>query len=149
MNIMEKEILTRIQAGNILSFLMGKMLKSKLSRTTKLRINKTIIQPVVLYVEWRKRKNRELRNLYQLPNIVAVIKGQRLRWYGHKYLVKDVVERGFLEKSPRGRPRLRWLDAIKEDIRKAYIPEQECRDRALWRRLVVEAMDRLLSVMPL
>ncbi|KAJ8875829.1 hypothetical protein PR048_023730 [Dryococelus australis] len=92
-NVMEKEILTRIQA-----------------------IYKTIIQPVVLHVkeadEWRRRKNRELRDFYQLPDIVAVIKGQKLRWYGHIMrrdddLVKDVVERGFEEKRPRGRPRLR------------------------------------------
>ncbi|KAJ8865786.1 hypothetical protein PR048_033308 [Dryococelus australis] len=53
------------------------------------------------------------------------------------------------ENRPRGKPRLIWLDAIKEDVRKADIPEEEWRDRALWRRLVSEAMDRLWSVMPL
>ncbi|KAJ8874566.1 hypothetical protein PR048_025432 [Dryococelus australis] len=67
------------------------------------------------------KKNREIRNLYRVPDIVAVIKGQRLRWYGHIMrrdgdLVKDV--------RPCGRPRLRWLDAIKEYIRKADLPEK-------------------------
>ncbi|KAJ8882831.1 hypothetical protein PR048_014645 [Dryococelus australis] len=64
-------------------------------------------------------------------------------------LAKDVEERCFEEKRPRGRPRLRWLDAIKEDIRKADIPEEEWRDRALWRRQIGDAMVRLQSVMPL
>ncbi|KAJ8879059.1 hypothetical protein PR048_019665 [Dryococelus australis] len=49
-NIMEMEILTRIQVRNRYNFSKGKILKSKLvSRTSKLRIYKTIIQPVVLY----------------------------------------------------------------------------------------------------
>ncbi|KAJ8887716.1 hypothetical protein PR048_013934 [Dryococelus australis] len=98
-NIVEKEILTRIQAGN-----RGRGVE--------------------------KKKNRELRNSYPLSDIVAVLKGQRLRWYGHimrrdRDLVKYVVERCFEGKRPRGRPRHRWLDAIKEDIRKADIPEEE------------------------
>ncbi|KAJ8896960.1 hypothetical protein PR048_002306 [Dryococelus australis] len=41
------------------------------------------------------------------------------------------------------------LDAIKEDIRKADIPKEGWRDRALWGRLVGEAMDRLRSMTPL
>ncbi|KAJ8880776.1 hypothetical protein PR048_017247, partial [Dryococelus australis] len=179
-NIMEKEILTGIHAGNRCSFSMWKI-------TSKLRIYKTIIQSVMLYGaelwtltkiienklmafengilrqifgpvkegdEGRKRKNKELINLYQLPDIGAVIKGQRLRWYGHIMrrdgdLVKDVVERCLEEKRPCGRRRLRWLEAIKEDIRKADVLEEEWRDWALWKRLVGKEMDRLRSVMPL
>ncbi|KAJ8890062.1 hypothetical protein PR048_009569, partial [Dryococelus australis] len=161
-NIMEKEIVTRIQTGNRCSFPMGKMLKSKLSsRTSRLWIFKIITQPVVLYGAelWTLTKiiNNKLiafengilkKILAPLKRkMIAVIKGQRLKWYGHiirrgRYLVKDVVKRCFEEKRPRGRPRLRWLDAIKEVIRKADISEGECS------RLVGEAMDRLRSTMP-
>ncbi|KAJ8895268.1 hypothetical protein PR048_000593 [Dryococelus australis] len=86
-----------------------------------------------------KEADEELRNLFQLPDIVAVIKLQRLRWYGHMMRrdgdpVKDVVKTLLRKKKrPRGRPRLRWLDAMKKDTRKADIPEVEWRDRALWR----------------
>ena len=32
--------------------------------------------------EWRKLHNKELRDLYSLPNIVRVVKS-RMRWAGH------------------------------------------------------------------
>ncbi|KAJ8885075.1 hypothetical protein PR048_011271, partial [Dryococelus australis] len=100
----------------------------------------------LVQLKWQM-SGEKLRNLYQLPEIVAVIKGQRLIWHGHIMrrdgdLVKYVVERSFEEKRSCGRPILRWLDAIKEYIRKVDIPEEEWRDKALWRRLVGEAMDR-------
>ncbi|KAJ8890388.1 hypothetical protein PR048_009896 [Dryococelus australis] len=54
--------------------------------------------------EWRRRNYRELINLYQLHYIVDVIKGQRLRWYGHiKYASKkrdhaeDLDSDGFMQ----------------------------------------------------
>jgi len=33
--------------------------------------------------EWRKLHNKELRDLYSLPNIVRVVKSRRMRWAGH------------------------------------------------------------------
>ena len=33
--------------------------------------------------EWRKLHNKELRDLYSLPNIVRVVKSRRIRWVGH------------------------------------------------------------------
>jgi hypothetical protein len=33
--------------------------------------------------EWRKLNNKELRDLYSLPNIVRVVKSRRMRWAGH------------------------------------------------------------------
>jgi hypothetical protein len=34
-------------------------------------------------VEWRKRHNKELSDLYCSPNIVRVIKSRRMRWVGN------------------------------------------------------------------
>ncbi|KAJ8879412.1 hypothetical protein PR048_020020 [Dryococelus australis] len=164
-NIMEKDILTRIQAGNRCSFSMRKMLKSKLlSRTSKLMIYKTIIQPVLLYGAelWTLTKLIENKQMTFENGILRQIFGpvkegyewrSCLMWYGHIMrrdgdLVKYMVERCFEEKKPHGIHRIRWLDATKEDIRMSDIPEEEWRDRALWRRLVGEARDRLWSVMP-
>ena len=33
--------------------------------------------------EWRKLHNKELSDLYPLPNIVRVVKSRRMRWAGH------------------------------------------------------------------
>jgi hypothetical protein len=33
--------------------------------------------------EWRKLHNEELNDLYNLPNIVRVVKSRRMRWEGH------------------------------------------------------------------
>jgi len=33
--------------------------------------------------EWRRLRNEELNDLYNLPNIVRVIKSRRMRWAGH------------------------------------------------------------------
>jgi len=64
--------------------------------------------------EWRKLHNEELSDLYSSPNIVRVIKSQRMRWAGHvarmgerKGIYRVLV--GEPEgKRPLGRPRHRW-----------------------------------------
>ena len=33
--------------------------------------------------EWRKLHNKELSDLYSLPDIVRVVKSRRMRWAGH------------------------------------------------------------------
>ena len=73
--------------------------------------------------EWRKLHNEELRDLYSLPNIVRVVKSRRMRWAGHVACMgegRDVhrVLVGKPErKRPLGRPRRRWEDNIKMDLR--------------------------------
>jgi hypothetical protein len=32
---------------------------------------------------WKRLLNEELHNLYDLPNIIGVIKSRRMRWAGH------------------------------------------------------------------
>jgi hypothetical protein len=90
---------------------------------------------------WRKLHNDELHNLYSSPNIVRVIKSRRMRWAEH---VARMVEgerclQGFLVgrpegKRPLGRPRGRWEDNIKMDLREIRI------DGTNWIRL---AQDRV------
>jgi hypothetical protein len=76
---------------------------------------------------WRKLHNNELYNLYSSPNIVRTIKSRRLRWAGH---VADMGEgRGVYRilvgksegKRPLERPRHRWEDNIKLDLREIGI----------------------------
>ncbi|KAJ4433206.1 hypothetical protein ANN_15463, partial [Periplaneta americana] len=73
--------------------------------------------------EWRKLHNAELHALYSSPGIIRNIKSRRLRWAGHvarmdesknAYRVLVGKPEG---KIPLGRPRCRWEDSIKMDLR--------------------------------
>ena len=73
--------------------------------------------------EWRKLHNEELRDLYSLPNIVRVVKSRRMKWAGHVARmgkgrgVHRVVVGKAEGKISLGRPRRRWEDNIKIDLR--------------------------------
>jgi hypothetical protein len=73
--------------------------------------------------EWRKLKNRELHNLYSSPDIIRQMKSRRMRWAGHVARMGEGrnvyrVLMGKLEgKKPLERPRRRWEDGIKLDLR--------------------------------
>jgi hypothetical protein len=72
---------------------------------------------------WRKLHNEELHGLYFSPSIVRVIKARRMRWVGHVASMGEVrgayrILVGRLERRrPLGRPRRRWEDNIKMDLR--------------------------------
>jgi hypothetical protein len=76
---------------------------------------------------WRRLHNDELHSLYSSPNIVRVIKSGRIKWTGH--VVRMVMGRGFYRglvgrhegKRPLGRPRRRWEDDFKIDLREIRI----------------------------
>jgi transcription termination factor 2 len=86
---------------------------------------------------WRKLHNDELHNLYSSPNIVRVTKSRRMRWVGHVARMEEgrgvrraLVGRPEGKRPPLGRPRRRWEDNIKMDVRKVGI------DGANWIQLV-------------
>jgi hypothetical protein len=100
---------------------------------------------------WRKVHNDELHSLYSSPNIVRVIKSRRMRWAGHVARVGE--GRGVYRvlvgrpegKRPLGRPRRRWEDNIKLDLRKIGIDganwTQLAQDRVQWRACVNTVMN--------
>jgi hypothetical protein len=100
---------------------------------------------------WRKLHNDELHNLYSSPNIVRVIKTRRLRWAGHVARMgegRDVysVLVGRPEgKRPLGRPRRRWENNIKMDLREIGMEGANwillAQDRVQWRTSVNRVMN--------
>jgi hypothetical protein len=76
---------------------------------------------------WRKLNNYELNSLYPSPHIVRVIISRRMRWAGH--VARKGEGRGFYRilvgrpegKRPLERPKRRWVDNIKLDLREAGV----------------------------
>jgi hypothetical protein len=95
--------------------------------------------------------NDELHNLYFSPNIVRVIKSRRMRWAGHvarmgeKRGVYRVLVGRSEGKRPLGRPRRRWEDDIKMDLREIGIDRANwislAEDRVQWRAFVNTVMN--------
>jgi hypothetical protein len=75
---------------------------------------------------WRKLRNEELHNLYSSPSIIRMIKSRRMRWAGHvaRMTGKSNAYRILVEKPEGkrslGRPRRRWMDNIKMDLRDVW-----------------------------
>jgi hypothetical protein len=73
--------------------------------------------------EWRKLHSGEHHNLYSSLDIIRQIKSRRMRWAGHVARIGEGrkvyrVSVGKPEgKRPLGRPRRRWEDGIKMDLR--------------------------------
>jgi hypothetical protein len=73
--------------------------------------------------KWRKLHSGALHNLYSSPDIIRQIKSRRMRWAG--LVARMEEERNLYRvsvgkpegKGPLGRPRRRWEDGIKVDLR--------------------------------
>jgi hypothetical protein len=100
---------------------------------------------------WRKSHNDEIQNLYSSPNIVRVIKSRRMRWAGHvarmgegRGVYRILIGRPEV-KRPLGRPRGRWEDNVKLDLRDIGIDGanwiQLAQDRVNWRAFVNTVMN--------
>jgi transcription termination factor 2 len=99
--------------------------------------------------------NDELHNLYSSPNIVRVIKSRRMKWAGH--VARMGEGRGVYRvligrpegKRQLGRPRRRWKDNIKMDLRGIGIDGanwiQLAQDRVQWRAFVNTVMNLWVS----
>jgi hypothetical protein len=90
---------------------------------------------------WRKLHNEELRGLYSSPSIIRVIKKRRMRWAGHVARMGEVKGAySILVGRPLGRPRRRWEDNIKVDLKEIGFGDVDwihlAQDRDRWRALV-------------
>jgi hypothetical protein len=81
---------------------------------------------------WRKLHNEELHNLYCSPSIIRMIKSRSMRWAGHvaqmwanrnAYRILVGNPEG---KRQVGRPRRRWVDDVKMDLREIGWDGMDC-----------------------
>jgi hypothetical protein len=101
--------------------------------------------------EWRKFHNEELHNFYSSPDMIRQVKSRRMRWAGHvarmgeeRKLCKVLV--GKPEgKKPLGRPRRRWEDGIRVDLREIGLRGVDwirlAQDSDRWRAVVSAVMN--------
>jgi hypothetical protein len=100
---------------------------------------------------WRKLHYDELHNLYFSPNVIRIMKSRRMRWTRHvarmgkkrnAYRILVVKPEG---KRPLGRPRCRWVDNVKMDLREIGWGGMDCidlaQDRYQWRAFVNTVMN--------
>jgi len=99
--------------------------------------------------EYKRRKNTDLYSLFNTTNLKDFLKSKRLEWAGHVWrtegrLIRQVLVNKPNKKRPVGRPRQRWLDRVKDNLKtlrnEGSIEDAE--DREGWRALV-EAAKRL------
>ena len=89
--------------------------------------------------------------MYSSPNIVRVIISRRMRWVGHVALmgeervVYSVLVGKPERKRPLGRPRRRWVDNIRMDLKEVGCGHMDwiglAQDRDRWRTLVSAVMN--------
>jgi len=86
--------------------------------------------------QWRNKTNEELMTKYKTPDIVSIIKFRRLEWLGHVVRmnetrsVKKIFEGKLEGRRCRGRPRLRWINDVEDDLRKLGVKR--------WRTIALE-----------
>jgi hypothetical protein len=72
---------------------------------------------------WRIRNNTELDHLISGADIVRFIKAQRIKWLGRvqrkdtSRIAKRILEWKPMSSRRLGRPRLRWLDDVCDDLK--------------------------------
>jgi hypothetical protein len=107
--------------------------------------------------EFRKLHSDELHNLYSFPNIIRQMKSRRMRWVGHVACMGE--ERNVYKvlmgkpegRRSLGRPRHRWEDGIRMDLREIGWKGAEwvklAHDGGQW-RTVVNALMNLRVLAP-
>jgi hypothetical protein len=98
--------------------------------------------------EWRMLHNDELHNLYSSSDITRQVKTRRMRWAGHvarmgeERKVYKVLVGKPEGKRTLGRPRRRWEDGIRMDLREIGVDWiRLAQDRDRWLAVVSAVMN--------
>ena len=88
-----------------------------------------------------KCRNEEIRARLGVIELGAKLREARLRWMGHVYRREDDyvgkrVERQMIGRKKRGRPKRRWRDNIRDDLRVIDAQEEDAMNRTSWRQKI-------------
>ena len=85
--------------------------------------------------------NEVIRGTSKIREISDTIQESRLRWYGHvmrkdeQYIGRRVMEMDIQGRRGRGRPKRRWMDCIRDNLRSKGLTGDEVWGRNRWRTL--------------
>ncbi|VDM74936.1 unnamed protein product [Strongylus vulgaris] len=88
-------------------------------------------------------RNDEVRARKKVAPIVKKMPEKRLRWYEHasrrdeNHITRMAMSLEVAEKRPRGRPKIRWMDRIRADLKELRIDEHHALNREYWRQLTI------------
>ena len=89
-----------------------------------------------------KIRNEHIRSTVKVERLGMKMREGRLRWYGHvmrrdqEYVGRKMMEMELPGKRRRGRPKRRFLDVVKEDMKEVGVKEMDIEDRKMWRMMI-------------
>ena len=87
-------------------------------------------------------RNEHIRGSVKVTEASKKVQEARLRWYGHlmrreePHVAREVMDTEINGTRRRGRPKTRWKDCIRDDMREKGLQEHMTQDRSRWRRLI-------------
>jgi hypothetical protein len=96
---------------------------------------------------WRIKTNKELDELIKHQNIINYVKSQTLSWFGHvnrmpeTSIARKIYKWKPLTSRPVGRPKFRWVDAVRNDMKRMKLIKwtEQVQDRLEWKVIVEKA----------
>ena len=88
-----------------------------------------------------KIRNEYVRGTAKIAKLGDKLWNARLRWYGHVkrreegYVGKTMMEMAVPDRRKTGRPRRRWMDLAREDMKRVGAKEGDKVDREKWKIL--------------
>ena len=89
---------------------------------------------------------KDLREKLKLRSVQEHIESCRLRWFGHVTRMDDerwpksMLNYNVAGAYPRGRPKKRWMDNVRKDMKSLNINAELALDRENWRRVTQKKM---------
>ncbi|XP_062866594.1 uncharacterized protein LOC134329279, partial [Trichomycterus rosablanca] len=114
-----KEVKKRVQAGwSGWRKVSGVICDKRVTAKVKGKVYKTVVRPAMLM---DKVRNEIIRGTAQVKQLGDKVREARLRWFGHVqrrdsgYIGRRMLDMQLPGKRQRGRPKRRYMDAVRED----------------------------------
>ena len=88
-----------------------------------------------------KIRNDRIRGTVKVAQLSSKMQEKRLNWYGHvmrkdeSYVGKRAMSMEVEGHFGRGRPKFRWKDKLRDDMKEKGLRDDQVRNRDIWRRL--------------